>query len=140
MQDGPDQGLEVWTWSAEEGRAFSAGILWGFANGMPIPASCPEGNGIVLTQIARDYECIWLITKEGMAMSGDRRTDANSLYAEPLYTPRSNYYQNSEEGYGVSVGHQYRSVTVDPYYEDSRLLGFNAPSDFTALAEAIRLF
>ena len=136
-EDGPDRGLEVWSYL--DGAAYSAGILWGFSNGMPIPASYPNGNGIVLTEVARDYECIWVISKEGTAMSGDVRNASNSVYEEPLYNTESVYYRNAEEGMGVSVGHPYRTETIAPFFEGSQLLGFNSTEDSAALKEALGL-
>ena len=134
-EDGPDQGLEVYSYL--DGNAYSAGILWGFSNGMPVPASFPDGNGIVLTQIARDYECIWVIAMDGTSMDGNVRTDGNSVYAEPLYSPVSVYYQNAEEGMGLSAGHPYRAETIAPFFEGSQLLGFNATADDGALKEVL---
>lgn len=136
-EDGPNQGLEVISY--EDGHAYSAGTLWGFANGMPIPASYPDGNGIVLTEIARDYECIWVIAKEDGRMTGDVRMADNSVYEEPLYDPVSVYYQNAEEEIGVSVGHPYRGETAAPFFDGSQLLGFNSVSDDAALKEALGL-
>ena len=134
-EDGPNRGLEVYSYL--EDNAYSAGILWGFSNGIPIPASYPDGNGIVLTQIARDYECIWVIAKNGTAMDGNVRTDGNSVYAEPLHSPVSAYYRNAEEGVGTSAGSPFRAETLAPYFEGSQLLGFNAPADDGALKEAL---
>lgn len=133
--DGPNQGLEVFSY--KEGQAYSAGVLWGFSNGVPIPASYPEGNGIVLTEIARDYECVWVIPMEDGRMTGDVRTSANSVYEEPLYDPVSVYYQNAEEDFGSSVGHPYRTETEEPFFDGSQLLGLNSVSDDTALREAL---
>lgn len=135
--DGPNQGLAVHSFGDD--GAYYAGTLWGFSNGMPIPASYPDGNGVVLTEIARDYECIWVISKDGTSMTGDVRTAQNSVYEQPLYDITSTYYQNSEDAFGVSVGHQYRTETLAPFFEGSQLLGFNAVSDDTALREALGL-
>lgn len=134
-EDGPNQGVEVFSYA--EGQAYSAGVLWGFSNGVPIPASYPDGNGIVLTEIARDYECIWVISLEDGRMTGDVRTAANSVYEEPLYDPVSAYYRNAKEDLGGSVGHPYRAETEAPFFDGSQLLGLNSVSDDTALREAL---
>ncbi|MBR3244144.1 MAG: hypothetical protein IKG70_05185 [Lachnospiraceae bacterium] len=130
-------GLEVW--SFEKGSVYSAGVLWGFARGLPTPASYPDGNGIVLTEVARDYECVWVIQKDGHTMTDNYQNEANSVYSQTLNGQPGIYYTNVDDDPFRSVGHPYRAETAAPFYEGSQLLGFNSISDDSALKEALGL-
>ena len=55
-EEGNTRGLAVYTYV--DGSVEECGVMWGFAHGLPFPASYPEGNGIVLEECARGYQCI----------------------------------------------------------------------------------
>ena len=47
-EEGTNRGLAVYTYV--DGAVAECGVMWGFAHGLPFPASYPEGNGIVLEE------------------------------------------------------------------------------------------
>jgi len=112
------------------------GVMWGFAHGLPFPASYPEGNGIVLEECARGYQCIWLISKDGTAMSDTINSDSANLFTEELRTAWPTYYTDIEDDFGYYYNHQYRAV-LSPYFEESEALSLCDPADDTAIREAL---
>jgi hypothetical protein len=89
-EEGLDRGLAVFTYV--DGAVAECGVMWGFAHGLPFPASYPEGNGIVLEECARGYQCLWLISKNGTAMSDTINSDSANLFTEELRTAWPTYY------------------------------------------------
>ena len=133
-EEGLDRGLAVFTYI--DGAVAECGVMWGFAHGLPFPASYPEGNGIVLEECARGYQCIWLISKNGTAMSDTINSDSANLYTEELRTAWPTYYTDIEDDFGYYYNHQYRAV-LSPYFEGSEALSFCDPADDTAILEAL---
>ena len=129
-----DRGLAVFTYI--DGAVAECGVMWGFAHGLPFPASYPEGNGIVLEECARGYQCIWLISKNGTAMSDTINSDSANLFTEELRTAWPTYYTDIEDDFGYYYNHQYRAV-LSPYFEGSEALSLCDPADDTAIREAL---
>ena len=133
-EEGLDRGLAVFTYV--DGAVAECGVMWGFAHGLPFPASYPEGNGIVLEECARGYQCIWLISKNGTAMSDTINSDSANLFTEELRTAWPTYYTDIEDDFGYYYNHQYRAV-MSPYFEGSEALSLCDPADDTAIREAL---
>ena len=133
-EEGLDRGLAVFTYI--DGAVAECGVMWGFAHGLPFPASYPEGNGIVLEECARGYQCIWLISKNGTAMSDTINSDSANLFTEELRTAWPTYYTDIEDDFGYYYNHQYRAV-LSPYFEGSEALSLCDPADDTAILEAL---
>ena len=133
-EEGLDRGLAVFTYV--DGAVAECGVMWGFAHGLPFPASYPEGNGIVLEECARGYQCIWLISKNGTAMSDTINSDSANLFTEELRTAWPTYYTDIEDDFGYYYNHQYRAV-LSPYFEGSEALSLCDPADDTAIREAL---
>lgn len=133
-EEGTNRGLAVFTYV--DGAVAECGVMWGFAHGLPFPASYPEGNGIVLEECARGYQCIWLISKNGTAMSDTINSDSANLFTEELRTAWPTYYTDIEDDFGYYYNHQYRSV-LSPYFEGSEALSLCDPADDTAIREAL---
>ena len=134
------RGHEVWYYA--DGTAKSAGIVWGFAHGRPDLASYPDGNGLVCIETARMYECIWLVSldKEQGTLSDDANTEESNVLTRPVDDGNVHYYVNIyEPPYYVFDNHPFKAVTENPFFEDSKLLGFNDPADDTDLKEALGL-
>ena len=133
-EEGMDRGLQVFTYV--DGAVAECGVMWGVAHGLPFPASYPEGNGIVLEECARGYQCIWLISKNGTAMSDSINSDSANLFTEELRTAWPTYYTDMEDDFGYYYNHQYRAV-LSPYFEGSEALSLCDPADDTAIREAL---
>ena len=133
-EEGTNRGLAVFTYI--DGAVTECGVMWGFAHGLPFPASYPEGNGIVLEECARGYQCIWLISKDGTAMSDTINSDSANLFTEELRTAWPTYYTDIEDDFGYYYNHQYRAV-LSPYFEGSEALSLCDPADDTAIREAL---
>ncbi|MBQ3406587.1 MAG: hypothetical protein IJH11_05050 [Lachnospiraceae bacterium] len=133
-EEGTNRGLAVFTYV--DGAVAECGVMWGFAHGLPFPASYPEGNGIVLEECARGYQCIWLISKNGTAMSDTINSDSANLFTEELRTAWPTYYTDIEDDFGYYYNHQYRTV-LSPYFEGSEALSLCDPADDTAIREAL---
>ena len=133
-EEGMDRGLAVFTYV--DGAVAECGVMWGFAHGLPFPASYPEGNGIVLEECARGYQCIWLISKNGTSMSDTINSDSTTLFTEELRTAWPTYYTDIEDDFGYYYNHQYRAV-LSPYFEESEALSLCDPADDTAIREAL---
>ena len=133
-EEGTNRGLAVFTYV--DGAIAECGVMWGFAHGLPFPASYPEGNGIVLEECARGYQCIWLISKNGTAMSDTINSDSANLFTEELRTAWPTYYTDIEDDFGYYYNHQYRAV-LSPYFEGSEALSLCDPADDTAIREAL---
>ena len=133
-EEGTNRGLAVFTYV--DGAVAECGVMWGFAHGLPFPASYPEGNGIVLEECARGYQCIWLISKNGTAMSDTINSDSANLFTEELRTAWPTYYTDIEDDFGYYYNHQYRTVLI-PYFEGSEALSLCDPADDTAIREAL---
>ena len=133
-EEGTNRGLAVFTYV--DGAVAECGVMWGFAHGLPFPASYPEGNGIVLEECARGYQCIWLISKNGTAMSDTTNSDSANLFTEELRTAWPTYYTDIEDDFGYYYNHQYRAV-LSPYFEGSEALSLCDPADDTAIREAL---
>ncbi len=133
-EEGTNRGLAVFTYI--DGAVTECGVMWGFAHGLPFPASYPEGNGIVLEECARGYQCIWLISKDGTAMSDTINSDSANLFTEELRTAWPTYYTDIEDDFGYYYNHQYRAV-LSPYFEGSEALCLCDPADDTAIREAL---
>ena len=133
-EEGLDRGLAVFTYI--DGAVAECGVMWGFAHGLPFPASYPEGNGIVLEECARGYQCIWLISKNGISLSDTMNSDSANVYTEELRTAWPTYYTDIEDDFGYYYNHQYRAV-LSPYFEGSEALSFCDPADDTAIREAL---
>ena len=133
-EEGTNRGLAVFTYI--DGAVTECGVMWGFAHGLPFPASYPEGNGIVLEECARGYQCIWLISKDGTAMSDTINSDSANLFTEELRTAWPTYYTDIEDDFGYYYNHQYRAV-LSPYFEESEALSLCDPADDTAIREAL---
>ena len=133
-EEGTNRGLAVYTYV--DGSVEECGVMWGFAHGLPFPASYPEGNGIVLEECARGYQCIWLISKNGTAMSDTINSDSANLFTEELRTAWPTYYTDIEDDFGYYYNHQYRAV-LSPYFEGSEALSLCDPADDTAIREAL---
>ena len=133
-EEGTNRGLAVFTYV--DGAVAECGVMWGFAHGLPFPASYPEGNGIVLEECARGYQCIWLISKNGTAMSDTINSDSANLFTEELRTAWPTYYTDIEDDFGYYYNHQYRAV-LSPYFEGSEALSLCDPVDDTAIREAL---
>ncbi|MBR3170282.1 MAG: hypothetical protein IKF22_03400 [Lachnospiraceae bacterium] len=133
-EEGTNRGLAVFTYV--DGAVEECGVMWGFAHGLPFPASYPEGNGIVLEECARGYQCIWLISKDGTAMSDTINSDSANLFTEELRTAWPTYYTDIEDDFGYYYNHQYRAV-LSPYFEESEALSLCDPADDTAIREAL---
>lgn len=133
-EEGTNRGLAVFTYV--DGAVAECGVMWGFAHGLPFPASYPEGNGIVLEECARGYQCIWLISKNGTAMSDTINSDSANLFTEELRTAWPTYYTDIEDDFGYYYNHQYRAV-LSPYFEGSEALSLCDPADDTAIREAL---
>ncbi len=133
-EEGTNRGLAVYTYA--DGAVAECGVMWGFAHGLPFPASYPEGNGIVLEECARGYQCIWLISKNGTAMSDTINSDSANLFTEELRTAWPTYYTDIEDDFGYYYNHQYRAV-LSPYFEGSEALSLCDPADDTAIREAL---
>ena len=133
-EEGNTRGLAVYTYV--DGSVEECGVMWGFAHGLPFPASYPEGNGIVLEECARGYQCIWLISKDGTAMSDTINSDSANLFTEELRTAWPTYYTDIEDDFGYYYNHQYRAV-LSPYFEGSEALSLCDPADDTAIREAL---
>ena len=133
-EEGTNRGLAVFTYV--DGAVAECGVMWGFAHGLPFPASYPEGNGIVLEECARGYQCIWLISKDGTAMSDTINSDSANLFTEELRTAWPTYYTDIEDDFGYYYNHQYR-VVLSPYFEESEALSLCDPADDTAIREAL---
>ena len=132
--EGMDRGLAVFTYV--DGAVAECGVMWGFAHGLPFPASYPEGNGIVLEECARGDQCIWLISKNGTSMSDTINSDSTTLFTEELRTAWPTYYTDIEDDFGYYYNHQYRAV-LSPYFEGSEALSLCDPADDTAIREAL---
>ena len=133
-EEGTNRGLAVFTYI--DGAVTECGVMWGFAHGLPFPASYPEGNGIVLEECARGYQCIWLISKDGTAMSDTINSDSAKLFTEELRTAWPTYYTDIEDDFGYYYNHQYRAV-LNPYFEGTEALSLCDPADDTAIREAL---
>ena len=133
-EEGNTRGLAVYTYV--DGSVEECGVMWGFAHGLPFPASYPEGNGIVLEECARGYQCIWLISKNGTAMSDTINSDSANVFTEELRTAWPTYYTDIEDDFGYYYNHQYRAV-LSPYFEGSEALSLCDPADDTAIREAL---
>ena len=133
-EEGTNRGLAVFTYI--DGAVTECGVMWGFAHGLPFPASYPEGTGIVLEECARGYQCIWLISKDGTAMSDTINSDSANLFTEELRTAWPTYYTDIEDDFGYYYNHQYRAV-LSPYFEGSEALCLCDPADDTAIREAL---
>ena len=133
-EEGTNRGLAVFTYI--DGAVTECGVMWGFAHGLPFPASYQEGNGIVLEECARGYQCIWLISKDGTAMSDTINSDSANLFTEELRTAWPTYYTDIEDDFGYYYNHQYRAV-LSPYFEGSEALSLCDPADDTAIREAL---
>ena len=133
-EEGTNRGLQVFTYV--DGAVAECGVMWGFAHGLPFPASYPEGNGIVLEECARGYQCIWLISKNGTAMSDTINSDSANVFTEELRTAWPTYYTDIEDDFGYYYNHQYRAV-LSPYFEGSEALSLCDPADDTAIREAL---
>ena len=133
-EEGMDRGLAVFTYV--DGAVAECGVMWGFAHGLPFPASYPEGNGIVLEECARGDQCIWLISKNGTSMSDTINSDSTTLFTEELRTAWPTYYTDIEDDFGYYYNHQYRAV-LSPYFEGSEALSLCDPADDTAIREAL---
>ena len=133
-EEGNTRGLAVYTYV--DGSVAECGVMWGFAHGFPFPASYPEGNGIVLEECARGYQCIWLISKNGTAMSDTINSDSANVFTEELRTAWPTYYTDIEDDFGYYYNHQYRAV-LSPYFEESEALSLCDPADDTAIREAL---
>ena len=133
-EEGTNRGLAVFTYV--DGAVAECGVMWGFAHGLPFPASYPEGNGIVLEECARGYQCIWLISKNGTSMSDTINSDSANLFTEELRTAWPTYYTDIEDDFGYYYNHQYRAV-LSPYFEGSEALSLCDPADDTAIREAL---
>ena len=133
-EEGMDRGLAVFTYV--DGAVAECGVMWGFAHGLPFPASYPEGNGIVLEECARGDQCIWLISKNGTSMSDTINSDSTTLFTEELRTAWPTYYTDIEDDFGYYYNHQYRAV-LSPYFEESEALSLCDPADDTAIREAL---
>lgn len=133
-EEGTNRGLSVCTYV--DGAVAECGVMWGFAHGLPFPASYPEGNGIVLEECARGYQCIWLISKEGTSISDTMNSDSANLFTEELRTAWPTYYTDIEDDFGYYYNHQYRAV-MNPYFEGSEALSLCDPADDTAIREAL---
>ena len=133
-EEGLDRGLAVFTYI--DGAVAECGVMWGFAHGLPFPASYPEGNGIVLEECARGYQCIWLISKNGISLSDTMNSDSANVYTEELRTAWPTYYTDIEDDFGYYYNHQYRAV-LSPYFEGSEALSLCDPADDTAIREAL---
>ena len=133
-EEGTNRGLAVYTYA--DGAVAECGVMWGFAHGFPFPASYPEGNGIVLEECARGYQCIWLISKDGTSMSDTINSDSANLFTEELRTAWPTYYTDIEDDFGYYYNHQYRTV-LNPYFEGSEALSLCYPADDTAIREAL---
>ena len=133
-EEGNTRGLAVYTYV--DGSVEECGVMWGFAHGLPFPASYPEGNGIVLEECARGYQCIWLISKDGTAMSDTINSDSANLFTEELRTAWPTYYTDIEDDFGYYYNHQYRAV-LNPYFEGTEALSLCDPADDTAIREAL---
>ena len=133
-EEGLDRGLAVFTYI--DGAVAECGVMWGFAHGLPFPASYPEGNGIVLEECARGYQCIWLISKNGISLSDTMNSDSANVYTEELRTAWPTYYTDIEDDFGYYYNHQYRAV-LSPYFEGSEALSFCDPADDTAIRDAL---
>ena len=133
-EEGTNRGLAVFTYV--DGAVAECGVMWGFAHGLPFPASYPESNGIVLEECARGYQCIWLISKNGTAMSDTTNSDSANLFTEELRTAWPTYYTDIEDDFGYYYNHQYRAV-LSPYFEGSEALSLCDPADDTAIREAL---
>ena len=133
-EEGTNRGLAVYTYA--DGAVAECGVMWGFAHGLPFPASYPEGNGIVLEECARGYQCIWLISKNGTALSDTINSDSANLFTEELRTAWPTYYTDIEDDFGYYYNHQYRAV-LSPYFEGSEALSLCDPADDTAIREAL---
>ncbi len=133
-EEGTNRGLAVYTYA--DGAVAECGVMWGFAHGLPFPASYPEGNGIVLEECARGYQCIWLISKNGTAMSDTINSDSANVFTEELRTAWPTYYTDIEDDFGYYYNHQYRAV-LSPYFEGSEALSLCDPADDTAIREAL---
>ena len=103
-EEGMDRGLAVFTYV--DGAVAECGVMWGFAHGLPFPASYPEGNGIVLEECARGDQCIWLISKNGTSMSDTINSDSTTLFTEELRTAWPTYYTDIEDDFGYYYNHQ----------------------------------
>ena len=133
-EEGMDRGLAVFTYV--DGAVAECGVMWGFAHGLPFPASYPEGNGIVLEECARGDQCIWLISKNGTSMSDTINSDSTTLFTEELRTAWPTYYTDIEDDFGYYYNHQYRAV-ISPYFDGSEALSLCDPADDTAIREAL---
>ena len=133
-EEGLDRGLAVFTYI--DGAVAECGVMWGFAHGLPFPASYPEGNGIVLEECARGYQCIWLISKNGISLSDTMNSDSANVYTEELRTAWPTYYTDIEDDFGYYYNHQYRAV-LSPYFEGAEALSLCDPADDTAIREAL---
>ena len=133
-EEGTRRGLAVFTYV--DGSVEECGVMWGFAHGLPSPASYPEGNGIVLEECARGYQSIWVISKNGTAMSDTMNSDSANVYTEELRTAWPTYYTDIEDDFGYYYNHQYRAV-LSPYFEESEALCLCDPADDTAIREAL---
>ena len=133
-EEGMDRGLAVFTYV--DGAVAECGVMWGFAHGLPFPASYPEGNGIVLEECARGDQCIWLISKNGTSMSDTINSDSTTLFTEELRTAWPTYYTDIEDDFVYYYNHQYRAV-LSPYFEGSEALSLCDPADDTAIREAL---
>ena len=133
-EEGMDRGLAVFTYV--DGAVAECGVMWGFAHGLPFPASYPEGNGIVLEECARGDQCIWLISKNGTSMSDTINSDSTTLFTEELRTAWPTYYTDIEDDFGYYYNHQYRAV-LSPYFEGSEALSLCDPADDTAIRAAL---
>ena len=133
-EEGNTRGLAVYTYV--DGSVEECGVMWGFAHGLPFPASYPEGNGIVLEECARGYQSIWLISKNGISLSDTMNSDSANLFNEELRTAWPTYYTDIEDDFGYYYNHQYRAV-LSPYFEGSEALCLCDPADDTAIREAL---
>ena len=133
-EEGTNRGLAVFTYV--DGAVAECGVMWGFAHGLPFPASYPEGNGIVLEECARGDQCIWLISKNGTVMSDTINSDSANVFTEELRTAWPTYYTDIEDDFGYYYNHQYRAV-FSPYFEGSEALSLCDPADDTAIREAL---
>lgn len=137
-EDGNTHGLSVWTY--ENGAVVYCDVMWGFAHGYPFPASYPDGNGIVLEETARGYECIWVISKNGTELSDTVHSESSSVYSKLLPETETNerpYYTNIEEYFAEHINHQYYPSVENPFFEGSEALGLSDTANDTAILEAL---
>lgn len=137
-EDGNTHGLSVWTY--ENGAVVYCDVMWGFAHGYPFPASYPDGNGIVLEETARGYECIWVISKNGTELSDTVHSESSSVYSKLLPETDTNerpYYTNIEEYFAEHINHQYYPSVENPFFEGSEALGLSDTANDTAILEAL---